>query len=237
MTRQVQSVAPKVVTDELESCREFISMAAHDLREPLRGIRLGAQLLGVGRESADEDAARGTRYIVDGVERLEKLIRDIAEYCYEEAREHDSRETDMDMVLLEAKSELARELKDAGAALTHDPLPPVLGNATALGAVLRNLIGNACKFRSDRALSIHVGAKQEGRECIFTVSDNGRGFDPAYRERIFRAFERLNGKQFPGSGLGLTVAKRVIEHHGGQIWADSNPGAGSVFSFRLPLAV
>src|SRR3954453_16523557 len=124
MTRQAQSVAPKVIADDLESCREFISMAAHDLREPLRGIRLGAQLLGAGHEAADEDAARGTRYILDGVERLENLIRDISEYCYEEAREHDSRETDMDMVLLEAKSELARELKDAGAVLTHDPLPP-----------------------------------------------------------------------------------------------------------------
>jgi signal transduction histidine kinase len=237
MKNQGQGVAPKPLTHELESVREFISMAVHDLREPLRGIRLGSQLLAADRDPADEGAARATRYVLDGVERLETLIHDIAEYCYEETREHDATEIDMEIVLLEAKNELAGELKRAGATITHDPLPTVLGNATALAAVLRSLIGNACKFRSDAAPSIHLGARLQGRECIFSVRDNGIGFDPVYRDRVFRAFERLNGKQYAGSGLGLTLAKRAIQQHGGQIWAESNPGEGSTFCFSLPLPV
>jgi len=139
------------------------------------------------------------------------------------------------MSLLEAKSELAAELKDSGTIVTHDPLPTVPGNATSLAILLRCLIGNACKFRGEAEPRIHVGAVQQDGEWILSVRDNGAGFDPVYRERIFRPFERLNGKQFPGSGLGLTIAKRIVEQHGGQIWAESVPGEGSTFCFSLPL--
>jgi light-regulated signal transduction histidine kinase (bacteriophytochrome) len=237
MENQAQGIVPTVPAQNRESIHDFISMAVHDMREPLRGIRLGSQLLVAGRDSADENAARGTRFLLDSVDRLETLIHDIAEYCYAEVREPDSKETDMEMVLLEAKNEVAAELKSAGATITHDSLPTVLGNASALTAVLRSLIGNACKFRSEAPPSIHVGVRQQGAEWIFSVRDNGVGFDPAYRERIFRAFERLNGKQYPGSGLGLTLAKSVINQYGGTIWAESNPGQGSTFHFSLPLAV
>jgi signal transduction histidine kinase len=101
---------------------------------------------------------------------------------------------------------------------------------------LRCLIGNACKFRGAAPPAVHIGAVREGQTWILSVSDNGLGFDPAYRERIFRPFERLNGKQFPGSGLGLTLAKTIIEQHGGEIWADSRPGKGATISFKLPQA-
>jgi light-regulated signal transduction histidine kinase (bacteriophytochrome) len=237
MENQAQGVAPNSPARDCESVHDFISMAVHDMREPLRGIRLGSQLLVAGRDPADENAARGTRFLLDSVDRLETLIHDIAEYCYAEVREPDSKETDLEMVLLEAKNEISAQLKSAGATITHDPLPTVMGNAPALTTVLRSLIGNACKFRSEAAPSIHVGVRQQGAQWIFSVRDNGMGFDPAYRERIFRAFERLNGKKYPGSGLGLTIAKRLINHHGGEIWAESNPGQGATFSFSLPLAV
>src|ERR1700676_3161473 len=220
MKNQAQDVAGKSA-QESESVHDFISMAVHDMREPLRGIRLGSQLLVAGRDSADENAARGARFLLDSVDRLETLIHDIAEYCYAEVREPDAKETDLEMVLLEAKNEVAAELKRAGANITHDPLPTVLGNAPALTTVLRSLIGNACKFRSEASPSIHVEVRQQGAEWIFSVRDNGMGFDPAYRERIFRAFERLNGKKYPGSGLGLTIAKKLINQHGGKIWAES----------------
>ena len=150
-------------------------------------------------------------------------------------RELEAGDTDLEMSLLEAKSELAVEIKSSGAIITHDPLPIVPGNATSLAVLLRCLIGNACKFRSQDAPRIHVEAVQQNGEWILAVRDNGAGFDPVYRERIFRPFERLNGKQFPGSGLGLTVAKRIVEQHGGQIWAESAPGEGSTFRFSLPL--
>jgi light-regulated signal transduction histidine kinase (bacteriophytochrome) len=236
MENQGQGVAPEALAQDSEGIREFISMAVHDLREPLRAIRLGSQLLTpeIG-ESSEENRDRGARYLRDGVARIETLIQDIAEYCYGEVRELEAGDTDLEMSLLEAKSELAVEIKSSGAIITHDPLPIVPGNATSLAVLLRCLLGNACKFRSQDAPRIHVEAVQQNGEWILAVRDNGAGFDPVYRERIFRPFERLNGKQFPGSGLGLTLAKRIVEQHGGQIWAESAPGEGSTFRFSLPL--
>jgi chemotaxis family two-component system sensor kinase Cph1 len=236
MKNQGQGVAPKALAMDGEALRDFISMAVHDLREPLRAIRLGSQLLTTQTSAnSEESRERGARYIRDGAARMETLIQDIAEYCYAEVRELESRATDLEMSLLEAKSELAAELKDSGTIVTHDPLPTVPGNATSLAILLRCLIGNACKFRGEAEPRIHVGAVQQDGEWILSVRDNGAGFDPVYRERIFRPFERLNGKQFPGSGLGLTIAKRIVEQHGGQIWAESVPGEGSTFCFSLPL--
>ena len=236
MKNQGQGVAPKVLPLDGEALRDFISMAVHDLREPLRAIRLGSQLLtGQSGDNSQESRDRGAQYVRDGAARMETLIQDLAEYCYAEVREWELSPTDLEMSLLEAKTELAAELKASGAIVTHDPLPTVPGNATSLAVLLRCLIGNACKFRGEAVPCIHVGAIQQDREWILSVRDNGAGFDPVYRERIFRAFERLNGKQFPGSGLGLTLAKRIVEQHGGQIWAESTPGEGSTFHFSLPL--
>jgi len=230
-----QGVAAKEAPQDRESIRDFISMAAHDLREPLRAIRLGARLLGAeGGERSAENTAQGTRYLVDGTQRLETLIRDIAEYCYEEVREPEFRETDVECVLLEAKTELAVEIKSSAAKITHDPLPTLRANSASLAAVFRCLIGNACKFRSDAPCVIHVGALQDAGEWTFSVRDNGVGFDSTYNSRIFRPFERLNGKQYPGSGLGLTLARKVIEQHGGRIWAESSPGHGTAIHFTLP---
>ncbi len=236
MTNQGQGVAPQESANDRESLREFISMAAHDLREPLRAIRLGARLLGAdGGERSEENAAQGARYLLDGTQRLETLIRDLAEYCYEEAREPELRETDLECVLLEAKTELAAEIKSSGARITHDPLPALQANSTSLTAVFRCLIGNACKFHGEAAPVIHVGAAQNAGEWIFFVRDNGMGFDPAYSTRIFRPFERLNGKQYPGSGLGLALARKAVEQHGGRIWAESQPGRGTTIHFTLPV--
>jgi len=236
MKNQGQGVAPKPLALDNESVRDFISMAAHDLREPLRAIRLGTQLLTAQNgDNSEESRQRGARYLGDGVARVETLIQDIAEYCYAEVREFEPGDTDLEMSLLEAKTELAAEVKASGAIITHDPLPTVPGNPTSLAVLLRCLIGNACKFRGEAAPRIHLGAVRHDGEWILSVSDNGAGFDPVYRERIFRPFERLNGKQFPGSGLGLTTAKRIVEQHGGQIWAESVPGEGSTIRFSLPL--
>jgi chemotaxis family two-component system sensor kinase Cph1 len=112
----------------------------------------------------------------------------------------------------------------------------VLGNAISLATVFRCLIANACKFRGKATPSIHVGVERQGADWIFSVRDNGPGFDPAYCERVFRPFERLNGRQYAGSGLGLSLAKRIIEQHGGNIWAESRPGEGAIFRFSLPVA-
>jgi chemotaxis family two-component system sensor kinase Cph1 len=237
MKNEQERAGQAILTQDRESVRDFISMAVHDLREPLRAIRLGAQLLGAnGRSTTEENAQKGTRFITEGTDRIEILLRDIAEYCNEEVRDPEVRRTNMEMVLREAQSEIAGEIKGCGATITHDPLPAVLGNFSSLAALLRCLIGNACKFRSDRSPQIHIRVVEEGSECLLSVEDNGQGFDPVYRDRIFKPFEKLNGKQYPGSGLGLTLAKRIVENHGGRIWAESHLGEGSIFRFSLPLA-
>jgi light-regulated signal transduction histidine kinase (bacteriophytochrome) len=233
---QGQGVAPQQSAPDRGSVRDFISMAAHDLREPLRAIRLGARLLGAeGGERSEENAAQGARYLLDGTQRLETLIRDIAEYCYEEVREPEFRETDLECIFLEAKNELAAEMKRSEARITHDPLPTLQANPASLTAVFRSLISNACKFRGEASPVIHVAATQHPGEWTFSVRDNGLGFDTAYNTRIFRPFERLNGKQYPGSGLGLTIARKAIEQHGGRIWAESSPGNGTTVRFTLPV--
>ena len=213
-------------------------MAAHDLREPLRSIRLGARLMGAeGGEPSAEDAAQGARYLLDGSKRLETLIRDIAEYCYEEVREPELRETDLEGVFREAKNELTAEVKSSGANITHEPLPTLRANPASLTAVFRSLLSNACKFHGEAPPAVHVAAAldADAREWIFSVRDNGIGFDPAYSARVFRPFERLNGKQYPGSGLGLTLARKAIEQHRGRIWAESSPGRGTTVRFTLPV--
>jgi light-regulated signal transduction histidine kinase (bacteriophytochrome) len=238
MTSKTQGlgVAPQEASPDRESVRDFISMAAHDLREPLRAIRLGARLLGLeGGERTEENTAQGTRYLLEGTQRLETLIRDIAEYCYEEAREPELRETDLEWVLREAKNELAAEIESSRARITHDPLPTLQASSVSLTAVFRSLLSNACKFQGEAPPVIHVAAAQDAGEWIFSVRDNGMGFDPAYSSRVFRPFERLNGKQYPGSGLGLTLARKAIEQHGGRIWAESSPGRGTTVRFTLPV--
>jgi light-regulated signal transduction histidine kinase (bacteriophytochrome) len=237
MKNQGPRFATQTASQDAVSVHDFISQAVHDLREPLRGIRLGSRLLlDGGRDPANENAIKGSQYLVDSVERMETLIHDIAEYCYEEVRNGEFEEADLERVLSEVRREMAGELKSCGATIAHDPLPIVTGDPASLATVFRCLIGNACKFRSQAELCIHVGAVRKELGWTFSIRDNGMGFDPAYRERIFRPFEKLNGKQYPGSGLGLTLAKKIIEHHGGRIWAESQPGGGATICFSLPVA-
>ena len=218
-----------------EAIEDFITRAAHDLREPLRAIRLGARLMSdaAGSET-NEKAASGARFINDGADRLDILIRDIAAYCHEEVREPAFEQTDTDLALFEAKNELSRELKASGATVSHDLLPTLAVDTAAITAVFRALLSNACKFRREDPPRIHVAARQEAGRWVFSVQDNGMGFETAYSERIFRAFEKLNGKEFAGTGLGLTTARKIVERHGGRIWAESVEGEGSTFFFSFP---
>jgi light-regulated signal transduction histidine kinase (bacteriophytochrome) len=222
---------------EPDAAREFLTVAVHDLREPLRAIRASSELLvAMHEDSADERAARCMQFISDGVDRMELLIRDIAEFCYGELRELDLTDTDLQRVIAEVQRQLSGELEKNEAVLTHDPLPAVTGDFSGLATVFRCLIENACKFRGQATPRIHMGAKQQGSEWVFSIRDNGMGFDPRYQDLIFNPFERLNGRQYAGSGLGLTLAKRILQQHGGRIWAESQPGQGSTFWLTLPVS-
>ncbi len=214
-----------------------MAVAVHDLREPLRAIGASSELLAeMSLAETNEHASQCLTYIQQGVERMDSLLRDISDYCHGEGRELQARETNMETALEEAERQISDVLKTNAAVVTNDPLPTVTGDLFALAALFRQLIANACRFRSTEAPRVHVSALRKGSEWVFSVRDNGIGFKPAYGETIFQPFKRLNGRQYPGSGLGLPLAKRIVEQHGGRIWADSTPGEGSIFWFSVPVS-
>ena len=219
-----------------EACREFIFHAIHDLREPLRTIGTSAELVcEEGACGASERAKECLGYLRDGVGRMDSLLRDIANYCDGEGRCLQLKEISLAAALVEAKRQIGAELAKNGASLTHERLPDVTGDLLALATVFRNLIENACKFRGPNPLAVHVAVIPRKAEWEVSVQDNGLGFEPVYADIIFQPFKRLHGRKYPGSGLGLPLAKRIIEQHGGRMGAEARVGEGSTFWFTLPV--
>ena len=216
---------------------EFISMAAHNLREPLRVVASYAQLMAEtysGRLDSDADSHLST--MQDGVRSMQSLLTDMVEYWATDPADSQPSPTDMEAALRQALLVTDKQLTEAGATVTHDPLPAVTGQFEILTKVLRHLIGNAVKFRGATPPRIHVSSRREDLEYVFSVEDNGPGIDPAFRERIFDVFKRLHGKEFPGTGLGLAFCRKAIERQGGRMWVESKIGAGATFYFTLPAA-
>ena len=142
---------------------------------------------------------------------------------------------DCDRLVETVKVDLHEAIVAAGATVTHDRLPTVTGMRTGLRQLFTNLVGNAVKFRGDEPVHVHVGAARDGPMWRFSVADNGIGIDPAQAERIFEVFKRLHSAgRYPGTGIGLAICKKVVEHHGGRIWVESQPGIGATFRFTLP---
>ncbi len=237
LMKDQQETAEEELNRTREGFREFVYRAVHDLREPLRAISTSSQLLSKNDvDRTDESSNQCLRNIQEGAERLDVLLRDIMKYCEGEARILRFAEISLDSALEEAKRQISDELGKNGAVLTHDPLPTVIGDFLALAAVFRNLLENACKFHGPMPPCIHVEASRQGAEWMVAVRDNGVGFKPAYADMIFQPFKRLHGTEFRGSGLGLSLAKRILDEHGGRIWAESRPGEGSTFRFTLPVS-
>jgi light-regulated signal transduction histidine kinase (bacteriophytochrome) len=216
---------------------EFVSMAAHNLREPLRDVAAFSQLLAetcAGR--LDADAGVFLARIQEGAARMQSLLADVVDYWAAGTGDQPSSRTDMEAVLSQALLSMDKQIAERGAIVTHDPLPAVAGNSDMLTKVLRHLIGNAIEYCDTPSLRVHVSSKRVDLDWIFSVEDNGPGIEPAFQARIFGAFKRLHGKEHPGSGLGLAFCKKAIESHGGRMWVESTAGAGSKFYFSLPPA-
>jgi light-regulated signal transduction histidine kinase (bacteriophytochrome) len=142
--------------------------------------------------------------------------------------------TDADAVLRVALENLQAAIRDAGAEVTHDPLPTVWADATQLIQVFQNLIGNAIKFHGDAPPRVRVSATLNGDDWVFAVADNGIGIDPQYFDRIFVIFQRLHsGDRYPGTGIGLALCQRIVQRHGGRLWVESTPGRGATFYFTM----
>lgn len=184
----------------------------------------------------DSEAEEYMQFAVDGADRMGQLIRDLLAFSRLGNPETRRMElVDMSSAVQWALLNLQASIKECGAVVTLDPLPSVTGDQSRLALVMQNLIGNAVKYRSAEFPRIHISAAREAEHWVFCVADNGVGFEMMYAERIFGVFKRLHGKDFPGTGIGLSIAKKVVEIHKGRIWADSEPGKGSRFYFTLPV--
>lgn len=232
-TRELQLANDQLAHSNRE-LEQFAYIASHDLQEPLRMVSAYGQLLERRyAERLDGDAREFLGFMTDGARRLQGMIDDLLALS-RASRGPDLAPTSLDSALERATGNLALVLEESGANLWREPLPQVLGDENQLTRLFQNLLSNAVKFRAEAAPDIRVAAVDRGQEWLVSVSDNGIGIDPKYSERIFAAFQRLHGQsEYPGSGIGLTLCKRIVERHGGRIWVESAPGRGATFFFSL----
>jgi light-regulated signal transduction histidine kinase (bacteriophytochrome) len=214
---------------------QFAYVASHDLQEPLRMVASFTQLLARRyRGQLDKDADEFIGFAVDGATRMQNLINDLLAYSRVGTRGKPFAPTDCGAVLRMALDNLARSLEESGTVLTHDPLPTVPGDEVQLTQLFQNLIANAIKFQGRETPRIHVSAEKQGPQWVFAVKDNGIGIVPEQQDRIFMIFQRLHHRsEYPGTGIGLAICKKIVERHGGRIWVDSKAGEGATFYFSL----
>jgi two-component system sensor kinase FixL len=214
---------------------QFAHVASHDLQEPLRMVTGYLQL--IERRYADrlnEDGKEFIRFAVEGAKRMKALIRDLLEFSRAGTHAANFREIDTRVILDNALANLKTAIDESAARITCDFLPAIVGDPVLLIQVFQNLIANAIKFQKGTAPSIHISARREGREWIFSVRDNGIGIESRHLERIFRIFERLHSiEDYSGSGIGLAITRKIVERHRGRIWVESELGAGSTFFFAV----
>jgi PAS domain S-box-containing protein len=242
----------KIASDETERKRlqdslvqlnvaleHFAYAASHDLQEPLRTLRSFAQLL-LKREGdrLSADGREHLNYIMGAVAQMSNLISDLLAYAKAGVEKQPTVTISLDDEAEAAISQLAAAIEETGASVTHDPLPKVTVEHSQMTRLFVNLISNAIKYRIPRSKPIiHISATDADRGfATIAVRDNGLGFEQKHAELIFEPFTRLQREQNSGSGVGLTICRRIVEHSGGRIWAESKPGEGSIFFFTLPLA-
>ncbi len=233
LARKVEELARS--NAELE---QFAYVASHDLQEPLRMVASFTQLLAhryKGKLDADADEFIG--FAVDGATRMQQLIQDLLSYSRVTTKGQSFRLIDAKAPCDNALENLQTSIKDSNAVVNVGPLPAVLADPRQLMQLFQNLIGNAVKYRNDRTPEIHVAAKPNGDQWVFSVQDNGIGIAPQHSERIFQMFQRLHTtNEYQGTGIGLAICRKIVERHGGKIWVEAQPGKGSTFVFTIPRA-
>jgi PAS domain S-box-containing protein len=214
---------------------QFAYIASHDLTEPLRMVGSYTDLLAQRyREQLDERADKYIHYITDGARRMQRLVADLLKYSRVGSQGAQMKPVSAAGVVKNVLDSLGPLIRESGATIDVDPLPLVMGDEVQLTQLLQNLIGNAIKFRADRPPRVSIAAIECDDRWQFSVRDNGIGIDLRFSERIFQMFQRLHEKErYEGSGIGLSIAKRIVERHGGRIWLESTIGEGTTFYFTL----
>jgi signal transduction histidine kinase len=217
--------------------QQFAYVASHDLFEPLRMVTSYLQLLEHRHHAKlDQQGREFVGFAIDGAKRMEALIQDLLEYSRVDIRGRKFEPTNCEQVLAAAISNLKVAIEESGAEISHDPLPTVMADRVQLTQLFQNLIGNAIKFRGSRPVKVVVNVERKDGEWLFVIRDNGIGIDPKDFTRIFVIFQRLHTRQeYPGTGMGLAICKKIVERHGGRIWVESTRGEGARFYFTLPI--
>ena len=231
----------KNVEDDLrranQDLEQFAFSASHDLQEPLRSVKIYSELLARScGDGIDGEAQQYLTYLRNGATRMEMLLRDLLSYTQVTKFDTPPQATDAGEALDASLTGLAGAIEEAGARVSHDPLPSVPVHGTHLQQLFQNLIGNAIKYRNpERPPIVHVSAERQNGSWVFSVTDNGIGIDPAYKENIFGLFKRLHrNDEYSGTGIGLAICRRIVERYHGGISVESQPGEGSSFRFTLP---
>jgi light-regulated signal transduction histidine kinase (bacteriophytochrome) len=238
--KQAEEAVRRTAAELSRSNREleqFAYIVSHDLQEPLRSVNGFLGLL--QSRHADKLDSSATEYIhfaEDGAHRMSQLIRDLLEYSRVQTEAREFGEVDMNRICERAVANCRASIRECDARLTHDLLPAIRGDSAQMLQLLQNLLGNALKFRrSDRQPEVHVGARRDGDHWLFWLKDNGIGIPENQSERIFAIFQRLHTReQYPGTGIGLAICKKIVERHGGRIWMESKPDDGATFLFTIP---
>ena len=229
----------KKLSDELArsnaDLRDFAYVASHDLKKPLQSIEGFVKLLTRRyKGKLDAKADELIEYIGSGVYRMQELIKDLLEYSQIGTKENKFKPTNCTGVVEKAVGNLQAVIEESNAVVTYDELPTVMSDAPQMISLFQNLIDNAIKFRGREAPGIHISAERKEDEWVFSIRDNGIGIDPKDSERIFGMFQRLHGSaDYPGTGIGLAICKKIVELHGGRIWVESETGKGSIFCFTM----
>jgi PAS domain S-box-containing protein len=235
--------AEKLLKDRAEELQrsnaeleQFAYVASHDLQEPLRMVASYAELLAERYQGKlDAKADKYIGYAVDGAKRMQRLVNDLLLFSRAGRHEPKVQSIDCNTLVADVLKGLDRAVTASGAKIEVSPLPAVVTDAVQMSQVFQNLIGNAIKFRGGKAPLIKISAGRRGADWLFSVADNGIGIEEQYSERIFQMFQRLHDRSsYEGNGIGLPIAKKIVERHGGRIWFESTPGEGTTFHFTIP---
>ena len=187
------------------------------------------------QDKLDDDARDFIAFAVDGATRMQTLITDLLNYSRVGTRGKPFQPVNCEAILERVLASLKLAMSESGTTVSHDPLPAVIGDELQLGQLFQNLLANAIKFHGEGPPLIHISAERNGNAWTFSIRDNGIGIAPEHTERIFLIFQRLHSREeYPGTGIGLAVCKKIVERHGGRIWVNSQPGNGATFLFTIP---